>query len=457
MMDEYKNIPYVKKLQERNDLAFRKKMMKVIGIVTILYLISVIPQCLAKHSSGMLEMLKICIWNIPQFLIILGIVAFILHESGKRIYRVEVEKIKEIDTIANQVIQKQGEYELSTTRFIWSEPHFFNYRALTPHEIKLTNHEQEIFLKDILQTLKEIKMQTPQLQKAHELDHILLKTTNPMVHGRFRQQLLKNRISRSDSLEKGVELADSIQRDLKEILHYYENQLKIIGSGNRGEARVEEELRIMANENCHYLSNVLIQIDEQTVETDNIVFTPNGIFFIEVKNFAEKGQYKLRITKDGQWQQVYPNGEIKLMKDVQAQNNRHIFLKEKFIRQQWKQHYAEPVPSIQYRSVIVIANDTVMIENESDIPVIRISHLYHHMNKFQDNLSQEVLERVENIIRSNQLPAHSYAVLDYSKDIKSLKTKMNLLEHFGKELLKVYLEFDAVIQKEIAIKRKKLG
>lgn len=103
----------------------------------------------------------------------------------------------------------------------------------------------------------------------------------------------------------------------------------------------------MLSEYCSYLSNVRIEVDGQSVETDNIIFSPNGIFILEVKNFSESGSYSLKIAKDGQWQRVYANS-VQPMKDVTAQNNRHIFLKERLIREQWTLLYGEAAPKFNF-------------------------------------------------------------------------------------------------------------
>jgi hypothetical protein len=62
----------------------------------------------------------------------------------------------------------------------------------------------------------------------------------------------------------------------------------------------------------------------------------------------------------------------------------------------------------------VIANDTVYIENETNMPVIRISQIYHHIMDYPDILTDEQVKEISEIIQKHTLPAKEYPVMNYT-------------------------------------------
>ena len=153
---------------------------------------------------------------------------------------------------------------------------------------------------------------------------MLMRDYPPYVFEQFNRLLQEKDLYHSDWLGRESNLLRQFEGYVEEARSSY---LKELGLSRLeiGEERVEEELELMSS-HCNYLSNVRLEVDGMSVETDNIVFSSNGIFLLEVKNFGEKGSYSLKIAKDGQWQRILKNGEVVPMKDVQAQNNSSYFL-----------------------------------------------------------------------------------------------------------------------------------
>lgn len=441
---------HLEQVKWNNQYFLRKNIVKVLIAAVVIYIFRVIQKgsnSYAYEGTAAQEMERIAVSTLPTFIIVLLLGMGALWFIGKRRYDAELVKVHKVDHIAQQLIEKHAPFPTvekikANMEFIESIP-----EHLEPEEVKMPNDQKEIFLIERIKHLESLKLTEEEaaISQAERIQFALLSEYQPYVLEQFNNQLYQKNVNDMDWIYKGINLVQRFEKYVQECHEYYSKELGIISSGNRGEERVENELALM-KAYCTYLSNVRLEVEGNSVETDNIVFSPNGIFFLEVKNFAEKGNYSLRIAKDGQWQQVYPNGDVIPMKDVQAQNNRHIFLKERFIREHWEKLYGEAAPRIQYHSVIVIANDHVMIDNESDIPIIRISQLYHHIMKFQDNLTQEVLDRVKNIIRSNQLPPKEYAVRDYTKGIEEYRAKINILEEHGQAMWQLYYDYLEQVQ-----------
>jgi hypothetical protein len=78
--------------------------------------------------------------------------------------------------------------------------------------------------------------------------------------------------------------------------------------------------------------NIRLEINGQSMETDCLVISKKGVFSIEVKNYAEHGNYELHLTKGGQWRKIFRNGRTEpLDKNITQQLNRHMALKQKFV------------------------------------------------------------------------------------------------------------------------------
>jgi len=189
------------------------------------------------------------------------------------------------------------------------------------------------------------------------------------------------------------------------------SQFAIIKSGIEGEKRVNEELALFRDIIMN-IPNVRLEIEGTSVESDNILITENGIFFVEVKNFGESGKYSIFIAKDGQWIKEYEDGTIEPMKNVSAQLNRHIGLKQRFLNNELNKRLNEPdLPYIYMYPLIVIANDKVIIKNESDLPVVRASSIYRYVSNFNGmKLERKYWPVIKEIFESYNLKAKKYPI-----------------------------------------------
>jgi hypothetical protein len=191
---------------------------------------------------------------------------------------------------------------------------------------------------------------------------------------------------------------------------------KIINAGLAGEKRLEQELD-MYKDVWNPLYNVRLEVDGNSVESDAIIVCAKGIFTLEAKNFSSSGSYQIRITKDGQWQKVFSSGKVEPMKDVVSQANRHVAFKQRFINDSLqKKGISEDYIPVQ--SIIVIANDNVIIENESDSPVIRISQIYNFIQKQPVTLTSNLVDEITKLLKENTLPAKPFPHRSYEKELE---------------------------------------
>lgn len=377
-----------------------------------------------------------------EFIILFVIFRFILKRRAKKRLQKKLNKFKQFQRFM-EGFEPNYFPILSQETILRNKDLLLHTSSQRPKEYKAPPTEQIRFLERKLSEFERKYSVEPFTYSRYGKEEILdiygklhnkLRNRYPYYVNAVIQELLTKYQVQWNWLDYRTSLKSEFENTKQQALQSYQKHLGILESGNRGEDRVEKELHQLSSLGS-YLSNVRIKIDGSSVETDNIIFTPNGIFLIEVKNFSESGSYSLRITKDGQWQRVYKNGIIKPMEnDVTVQHNRHLILKEKFIQRKWKEKYREEAPKITYRPIIVIANDKIMIKNETDLPILRISQIYHHILKHNDNLPDDTLNKVKNILEENQLPLKIYGVPDWTEALLKQERAIEILNSFHEEM-----------------------
>lgn len=191
----------------------------------------------------------------------------------------------------------------------------------------------------------------------------------------------------------------------------------IIYSGIDGEQKVEKEFKIYENE-LKYFPNVRFE-EKFSVETDGIILSERGIFSIEIKNFKFD---KLTISKDGQWRKgnYNKNGELieEVMKDIGAQVNNHIIITERLFNNYLKETGIEE--EIIIKPIIIIANDDIIIENDSDMIIVRASQIYPIFKKTNYGYSKKTIKALEEFINENKLDAKKYEICNYPETLKNM-------------------------------------
>lgn len=224
---------------------------------------------------------------------------------------------------------------------------------------------------------------------------------------------------------------------LEEKSNMYSMEHYSISVGLEGEKKVNEELSLY-DDMLVNMPNVRFEVQGLSVETDNFVISPFGVFAIEVKNLGSSGNFKIKIEKDGRWVKIFRNSS-EVMKNVTSQTYRHIGLNQKLINQELKKlGYSD---YIQIKPLIVMANENVEIINESDVPIVRISNIYHHISKFPKEMDEDIIFAIKKIVEDNMLPSKKYEIEDIPNYIKDtaeyLKTSMSYYDNIYKVLKEI--------------------
>lgn len=187
--------------------------------------------------------------------------------------------------------------------------------------------------------------------------------------------------------------------------------------GTIGEERVSQHLSLYKDIIIN-LKNIRFEIENTTVEADNILVCEKGIFCIETKNYGNADDI-IEISKDGRWKR-WKNGYEIPINNISNQHNRHIGIMQRLINKELKKRGFN-VGYIELEPIYVIANDKVTIENNSeDITVLRASSIQPFIKRYvtENKLSKDVQEAIVEIIMDYKQPLKKYPILDYSEPIK---------------------------------------
>lgn len=199
---------------------------------------------------------------------------------------------------------------------------------------------------------------------------------------------------------------------------FVENAFNGIDRGVRGEQLLMNELSLF-DDRFKILENVNIREDNMNAESDAIVISQYGVFTIEAKNFAEDGGYSVHISKDGRWLRKLSNGQFEPMNDVIQQSNRHILIKQKMLnREMKKMGLLDKNEFIDIYGAIVVTNNVVDIDNQSDYPIMRLSSLYDHVrNKnTQPIYTEEQVQAMVDLFKKHQQPDVKFPIRDVERE-----------------------------------------
>lgn len=289
----------------------------------------------------------------------------------------------------------------------------------------ITNDERMEYLNKLENMLKQynVKFSTmnelinPHKDLIQNIQHI-----NNDIFRKMKTDILKE-TNLMDNINYNYRILSKYNDYLYEKGGMYIKEYNVIRIGLEGEKNINNELKLY-DDILTNMPNVRFEVEGLSVETDNLVLSPFGIYAMEVKNLGSTGSYQLKIEKDGRWLKLFPDGRSEIMDNVTAQTYRHIGIKQKLINKELKvKGYNGEY--IQLKPLIVIANDNVDIINESDVPIVRISNIYHHISQQPKSLDNATISLVEQIVKENQLPPKSYEIEDMLVYIKDMYNYLN--------------------------------
>jgi hypothetical protein len=217
---------------------------------------------------------------------------------------------------------------------------------------------------------------------------------------------------------KGIEgVIPLLKNELSLFLSEYNKAIKIASKatfnarvGLAGENVVDKEIDLYRDKILN-LSSIRLEVEDTTVESDNIVLSDNGVFCIEVKNYGgnHRGS-KVVVTKDGLWHRYSAEGEEMEISDITSQIYRHIGITQRFVNEKLREKHGD-ISYVDFYPIIVFPNNSISIENHSDLPILRVSHIYHHISTFDSKgLDKRYREDISDILNDNNKGAKPYPV-----------------------------------------------
>lgn len=366
-----------------------------------------------------------------------------MHDSNRisRLHSLDDERFNSVLTdVSNEMVQSAGVEELVADLFKDD-----TIDVISPKLIQVTNEHRFHLAEKTVEELKEYEpyrlnqRYTKLIEALKEKKGTTYSRDNVVLHNApFLNTLALANLTteRIHSLRKEMFVYGNLYKEAKE---YAEKEVAIMGAGIQGERRTSEELDMHEGIWKHY-ANVRFEVNGKSVESDNIIVSTKGVFTIEVKNYSPYGHYDIHIKNDGQWLKIYSDGEVEPMADVTSQMNRHIALKNKKIRECYQEMYKDNIP-LTLLPIIVIGNDNVQVQNDTTLPIMRVSQIYHHIINKPDVLTLQEVERISAIIEENMLSPKTYEMKDYLSAVKeSFSLMVERTKHFDQliELTEAY-------------------
>lgn len=284
----------------------------------------------------------------------------------------------------------------------------------------ITNENRKHYFFQLNEYLKGYNLSYDSLYKILEPFRETLtsiKKTNNQLNKKLHMNVLED-LSLSDKIGNALYVLDDYEGYLIETGDMYNSEFNIIESGMKGEDDVNNELNNYKNILIN-MPNVRFEVDGISVESDNLVISPFGVFIIEVKNYSDR--YRIKVEKNGEWKKML-SGFEEPMPNVTTQIKRHITCKEKVINNEL---IAYGYHKIEIKPIIVIANENIDVINLSKIPVLKTYKLYDYISKQPTELDPKTMTMIRNIVQKNNLPPKAYQIEDIRKYVLSLIAYLN--------------------------------
>lgn len=208
------------------------------------------------------------------------------------------------------------------------------------------------------------------------------------------------------------------------------NKKLSLDKGNAGEDYVAKELSLFKDK-YKFAENIILphsDLKGKTSETDLYVLTSKGILVCEIKNKGNE-KYIFKIGKDGQWTKHNATGKfLETMDSPFAQNTRHCIATEQFLKD-------NGITDFKIIPVVIIANEQVRIENNSDNIVIRASELYNFVERldYPEKYNEEYQNKVLNTLKDKSIKKENlFKVLSvkYDSEDKIISATSKVLDTY---------------------------
>lgn len=384
--------------------SFREQVL-FIGVLITAFILNLIFQPYGDFSE--------LFWGFLAWVFITNGMVFAIREY--LIYRKESEYRKRVSSLGHhlynldktkpEIIEVQEEIP---TCHKTNDEAYLQYKndlnrlkeGIQPHTT--TDIVSEISVMDELKPLKEVLSTAsykvndvfgcPHYQVKLELEDWLMKNTLPVI----------------DSANQKLEF-------LKKALEELKNARMAIKTGVEGEMMVLDYLEDF-KDTLLPLNGIRFQSDKGTVENDVLLFTEQGIFSLEIKNIGANGYKVVKISKDGLWYDKGYHDWIRSDKDkIFDQVNRHTALTERLIGESFgfKDKY-------QVKSMIVIPNKNLEIENESIFNIVRPNQIVPLIREMPKVLTREECLELQKFFISKDIGQAKFEHLDSGKLVSEI-------------------------------------
>lgn len=302
------------------------------------------------------------------------------------------------------------------------------------NELKLYKNTQIELSKEVSQSLSRYTKLQTSFRKSYSWSSNnikLLDNQSKYIKKGIDEEIIK---SLDFMYDEAWNLVRTVQHDIQGFLRDFNTTR----TGVKGEKTVNRILK--GYPDFISLSNILLPEYDPTVdrnvtfENDNIVFTRRGIFLIEVKNYAETGNYSIIIERDGRWLKSQ-NNQLTEFKSAANQNDRQVRLFKSFINKRLGRDFDNPLPIY---GIVVIANTGVTIQNSCSFQhVIRAEEIAACIeNEFdmpEKPLTKKEIDQMIAIVEDANLPPLSWEFEDYGEALtKNMYALTEQIQHIKK-------------------------
>lgn len=256
------------------------------------------------------------------------------------------------------------------------------------------------------------------------------------------------------AINQRYEIMNDIIKLISNRVNYLNSTYRISKLGTEGEENVSKELAKYSDEfinieNKNFDFSKIDFIDENyTMECDNILITQYGVFVLETKNIGINStntsggynngknrlysKYILHIEKDGRWVRRYQDGGFDIIeRNPEVQNRDHVLKLTKILNTMLNRDIDDE-DYINVKGIVVIANDHISIQNDTNIAVCRENSIYTQITLNNEKiLTRQAMKEIKDMIDSYKKSDHKptrYAVLGVYDEISNLAAKINDLQ-----------------------------
>lgn len=347
------------------------------------------------------------------------------YRTRKCVFKKEIQQDLVILPMAINDMKKKLE-NLVPYPVLLEEPLFLSLEEQYEYAQHLRNGQMEIKSEVLRNKFGIIRLFSNEAKGVYQF--LRQKTTSNLIFDLYSANVISaNLYARLNAIDFGVgvgykkyisdskyttSFSDNTSLRLKEWEESKDKFIYRITQGVSGEKEVVNALNSILRSGT-VLENIRIEDSGTSAESDIIYVGPSGLYTLEIKNIGAAGNWNIKVSKDGQWQKVFQNGHREAMKDIGSQLNHHITCQEQFLNKKLKERYGQETPYFKMKGAIVISNDAVIIDNESDLVIRRKSSLNRYLEDGTEELSELWQTRIVEIFKEFTLPGKRYEVMNY--------------------------------------------